>query len=220
MNGGKEHGVKLKKRRRVREVIKRLWGTRMNRAQKGTWQSSTWTGTMRVKQWHTVGRKNSIYQDEKRQYGKEARQKVLFWELERKAATASLITFGDLDFSELLRSKNMFPLVSEVVSLLTTPQVLQMRGGADTHEKMGHEQDVFPNPQAMCYNFQLSAHCQVCRHQLLHMCCTATGTVEWAKKKKKKKDKQQLVDKAQMHVCSYKFKPLPFYAHDYSAIFQ
>lgn len=31
----------------------------------------------------------------------------------------------------------MFPLVSEVVSLLATPQALQMRGGADTVEKMG-----------------------------------------------------------------------------------
>lgn len=36
--------------------------------------------------------------------------------------------------------------------------------------KMGHEQDESPNPRAMCYNFQLGAHCQVCRHQLLHMC--------------------------------------------------
>lgn len=51
-------------------------------------------------------------------------------------------------------------LVCEVVSLLTTTQVLQMRGGADTDEKMGHEQEASPNPRAMCYNFQLSAHCQ------------------------------------------------------------
>lgn len=156
----------------------------MNRAQKRTWQSSTRTGRMGVKKWHTIGRKKSIYQDKKRRDGKETREKVIFWELERVAVPASLITFGALDFSELLRSKNMFALVSEVVSLLTTPQVLQMRGGADTDEKMGHEQDVSPDPWAMFYNFQLSAHCQVCRHQLLHMCCTSAGMVEWKKKEK------------------------------------
>ncbi len=103
---------------------------------------------------------------------------MIFWELKRMAATASLITLGGLGFSELPRSKNMFPLVSEVVSLLTTTQVLQMRGGADTDEKMGHEQDASLNPRAMCYNFQLSAHCQVCRHQLLRTCVTVAGLVE------------------------------------------
>lgn len=72
----------------------------------------------------------------------------------------------------------MFPLVSEVVSLLTTTQVLQMRGGADTDEKMGHEQDASSNPRAMCYNFQFSAHCQVCQHQLLGVCCVVAGMVE------------------------------------------
>lgn len=41
--------------------------------------------------------------------------------------------------------------------------------------KMGHEQDESPNPRAMCYNFQLGAHCQVCRHQLLHMCAVGGG---------------------------------------------
>lgn len=55
--------------------------------------------------------------------------------------------------------------VSEVVSLFTATQVLQMRGGADADEKMG--QDASPNPRAMCCNFQLSAHCQVCQRQLL-----------------------------------------------------
>lgn len=106
----------------------------------------------------------------------------------------------------------MFPLVSEVVSLLTTPQVLQMRGGADTDEKMGHEQDASPNPRAMCYRFQLSAHCQVCRHQLLHMCGAAAGMVERGRtssfeNKSRIKDKPQLVHKAHMHLCSYKFEP-------------
>lgn len=86
--------------------------------------------------------------------------------------------FGGFGFSELLlRSESMFPLVCEVVRLLTTTEVLQMRGGADTDEKMGHEQDASPNPRAMCYNFQLSAHCQVCRHQLLRMCGAVAGMV-------------------------------------------
>lgn len=75
-------------------------------------------------------------------------------------------------------TKNMFPLVSEVVSLLATPQ---MRGGADTDEKMGHEQNASPNPRAMCYNSHLSAHCQVCRHQLLHVCVAVVLLVEWRK---------------------------------------
>lgn len=65
----------------------------------------------------------------------------------------------------------MFSLVSEVVSILTIPQLLQMRGGADTDEKMGHEQDMSPNPRAMCYHFHLGAQCQVCRHQLLRVWC-------------------------------------------------
>lgn len=94
------------------------------------------------------------------------------------AATASLITLGAWAFSELPRSKNMFPPVSEVVSLLTTTQLLQMRGGADTDEKMGHERDASLNPRAMCYNFQLSAHCQVCRHQLLRTYGSVAGMVE------------------------------------------
>lgn len=59
--------------------------------------------------------------------------------------------------------------VSEVVGLLTTTQVLQMRGGADMGAKMGHRRDASPNPRAMCCNFRLSAHCQVCQHQLLGM---------------------------------------------------
>lgn len=59
--------------------------------------------------------------------------------------------------------------VSEVVSFFTTTQALQMRGGADTDEKMGHERDASPNPRAMCCNFRLSAHCQVFWHQLLGM---------------------------------------------------
>lgn len=59
--------------------------------------------------------------------------------------------------------------VSEVGSLFATKQVPQMRGGADTDEKMGHERDASPNPRAMCCNFRLSARCQVCRHQLLGM---------------------------------------------------
>lgn len=33
--------------------------------------------------------------------------------------------------------------------------------------KLGHGRDASPDPRAMCCNFRLSAHCQVCRHQLL-----------------------------------------------------
>lgn len=36
--------------------------------------------------------------------------------------------------------------------------------------KWGHEHGASPNPRAMCYDFQLSAHCQLCRHQLLGVC--------------------------------------------------
>lgn len=68
--------------------------------------------------------------------------------------------------------------VSEVDSLLTTTQVLQMRGGADTEEKMGHEWDASPHPRAMCWNFQLNAHCQVCQHQLLACGSAAASLVQ------------------------------------------
>lgn len=69
----------------------------------------------------------------------------------------------------ILKKQESVSSVSEVVSLLTRTQVLQMRGRADADVKMGHERDAPPNPRAMCCNFRLSAPCQVCRHQLLGM---------------------------------------------------
>lgn len=84
-----------------------------------------------------------------------------------------------------------------------------MRGGADTDEKMGHEQDASPNPRAVCYNFQLSAHCQVCRHQLLRMCGAVAGTAgsEGEPGVSGIKDKPQLVHKAHSRPRSYKAEP-------------
>lgn len=47
-----------------------------------------------------------------------------------------------------------------------------MRVGADTGEKMGHEQEAPPNPRAMCCNFQLGA-----QHQLLGMCASTVANM-------------------------------------------
>lgn len=84
-----------------------------------------------------------------------------------------------------------------------------MRGGADTDEKMGHEQDASPNPRAVCHNFQLSAHCQslpasAVRHvQTLWLAWWSKGEPGVSGIK----DKPQLVHKAlpkfNLHSCSY-----------------
>lgn len=92
---------------------------------------------MGVRRRHTVGKENSIYTDKMGR--KRSRRESDFLGIKEDGCHSESHHFGGLGFSELVRSKNMFLLPSEVVSLLTTTQVLQMRGGADTDEKMGHE---------------------------------------------------------------------------------
>lgn len=47
----------------------------------------------------------------------------------------------------------------------SSPEMLEIRGES-IKIKWGHEQDVAPDPQAMCCIFYLSAQRRVCRHQL------------------------------------------------------
>lgn len=80
-----------------------------------------------------------------------------------------------------------------------------MRGGADTDEKMGHEQEASPNPRAMCCNFQLGA-----QHQLLGMCASTVanmveqrGTRSFTNKRQTTAGTQALILTISHDACSY-----------------
>lgn len=74
-------------------------------------------------------------------------------------------SFGALNFLRLTKKQEGFSCLKMSAS---SPQHKCSRLEVD--EKMGHEDNASPNPRAMCCNFQLSAHCQVCWHQRLSMC--------------------------------------------------
>lgn len=69
----------------------------------------------------------------------------------------------EFDVAGIPKRQDSVSSVSEVVSVFTPTQALQMRGGADTDGEM---RGASPNPRAMCCNFRLSARCQVCHRQL------------------------------------------------------
>lgn len=124
-----------------------------------------------------------IYRDQK--HLKETRN---FWELKSHH-------FCGLDVSEQLGGeKKDHVSMSEDRSFLLSPRNLQMRGGADKHQNMGHKGDVFPNPQDMCLNFHPNAF-WVCQHQLLSMWGSRDGEARRTSSRRQMKDKQQLAPK-------------------------
>lgn len=111
----------------------------------------------------------------------------IFWDLKKECCC---ISCGGCVFFYVAKLKKYVSFESLKLSASSSPEMLAIRGES-IKIKWGHEQDVSPDPQAMCCIFYLSAQRQVCRRQLVCIRCSGTRKQEF--KSRQMRNKQQLV---------------------------
>lgn len=106
--------------------------------------------------------------------------KVVFWGFKRMAAAGGVITMGGGGLCQRYQDAGTcFCWSLKLSASSVKPPVLQMRGGADTDEEMGHERDASPKTHGPCVMIFNSVHTvRFASISCYPWCLTGAGTVE------------------------------------------